>query len=323
MKNQYTIHAILGLGASLLMATPGISQVTMARAPLAVTKASPLISLETAPPVATSDDEGRITTPPSAEVQKRVRALLASTLPVWDARLLTSYETPSPWEDNLNYQFMDKLLGETPFDWEGKTVPPPDADRFSDDSKAMRIRRADGVFRYHSRKRVFTPDMKGKAAPSFDAVSRQMYGFLGNLRFPLGEAAKGDVQTQEMSLSNDAGEVSERFPTYAYFIMSRNVEGIPVEGSTVRASVNMRGEVQRMKIAWPHFKLRAKAGLRSRERVLEEAFQKVVAQDPTDRLELAARLVYAKSPKGDFLPAVQVDVSDGETPYRMTIPVAQ
>ena len=319
MKNQNTINGILGLGAALLMATPGFSQVKTRAMLLAPITAGPQVATA----VAVADDEDRPTTPPSLEMQKRIRTLLASTLPVWDARLLTSYETSSPWEDNLNYQYLDKLLGETPFAWEGKTVPPSDADRLSDDSKAMRIKRADGVFRYHSRKRVFTADMKGKAAPSFEVVSRQMNDFLGNLRFPLVEADKGDVQTQEMSLSNERGEVSERFPTYAYFIMSRNVEGIPVEGSTVRASVNMRGEVQRMKITWPHFKLRAKAELRSRERVLEEAFQKMAAQDPTEKMELAARLVYAKSPKGDFLPAVQVDVSDGETPYRMTIPVAQ
>lgn len=260
---------------------------------------------------------------PTAEIQKRVRAQLEAVLPAWDKRLLISYETPSPWEDNLHYGLLNKLLGETPFEWEGKTQPPPDADRLTDASKSMRIRRADGDFRYHSRKRVFTPDLKGKPVPAPDLVSRQLQGILGQLRFPLGEAGKPNVQTQETALGDDEGKVSERFPTYAFFLLERQVEGVPVEGSTVRAAVNPRGEVQRLKIAWPHFKLRAGAGLRSRERVLEEAFQKVAAQDPTEKLEVASRLVYARTEKGDFLPAVQVDVSDGETPYRLTIPVAE
>jgi hypothetical protein len=78
-----------------------------------------------------------------------------------------------------------------------------------------------------------------------------------------------------------------------------------------------------LKIAWPHFKIRSGAELRSRERVLEEAFQKVLAQDPTDKMRLASRLVYTRTQKGEFLPAVQVDVSDDETPYRLTVPVAQ
>ena len=56
--------------------------------------------------------------------------------------------------------------------------------------------------------------------------------------------------------------------------------------------------------------------------MLEQAAQKIFAHDPTEKLELAARLVYARSPKGDYLPAVQVDVTDGETPYRLTLPIA-
>ena len=259
---------------------------------------------------------------PTAEIQKLIRTRLEAALPAWDKRLLISYETKS-WEDNLHYQHLNKLLGETPFEWEGKMQPPAEADRLTDAAKSMRIRRAEGAFRYLSRKRIFTPDLKGKPVPPPDNVSRQVQGILGELAFPLVEAGRPDVQVQETALGDDDGKVSERFPTYAFFLLDRKIEGIPVEGSTVRAAVNARGEVQRFKIAWPHFRMRQGAGLRTRERVLEEAFQKVAAQDPTEKLEVASRLVYTRTTKGDYLPAVQVDVSDGETPYRLTIPVAE
>lgn len=260
---------------------------------------------------------------PTAEIQKLIRTRLEAVLPAWDKRLLLTYETPKPWEDNLQYGLLNKLLGETPFEWEGRLQPPPEADRLTDAAKSMRIRRADGDFRYHSRKRVFTPDLKGKAVPPPDNVARQVQGILGGLEFPLAEAGRPDVQVQETALGDDEGKVTERFPIYAFFLLERKIEGVPVEGSTVRAAVNARGEVQRLKISWPHFKVRPGTGLRTRERVLEEAFQKVAAQDPTEKLELVSRLVYTRTAKGDYLPAVQVDVSDGETPYRLTIPVAE
>lgn len=313
--NKNTI-AIIGFGSALLLSAPGFAQVrTLSAATLSTTA----LSTATAP----ADDDTVKTAPPSAELQKSIRERMAAALPKWDGTVLTPYETASPWEDNLDFTYLEKLLDETPFAWEGKSIPPPSADRLSDDSKAMRIRRADGDFRYHSRARVFTADLKGKAAPSPDLVSRRIGTLLSGLRFPLNEAGSPDVKVQEVALSDESGEVAERFPAYSYFLMERKIEGLPVEGSTVRAAVNLRGEVQRLKIAWPHFRIRPGAQMRSREWVLEEAVQKVFAQDPTDKLELASRLVYAESEKGDFLPAVQVDVSDGETPYRLTIPVAQ
>ena len=317
MKNRIALPA-LGIGAALIAALPAGAQLRTL-SPASLSSAS----LATAALTAPDEDKDTGRTVPE-DVQKRIRALLDQTVPAWDKGLLPAYETPNPWEDNLQYGYLNKLLGETPFEWEGLTAPPPpDADRLEDGSKSMRIRRADGAFRYHSRKRVFTNDLKGKGVPGADLVSRNVHGLLQNLGFPLAETAKPDVQNQEMALSGENNEVTERFPVYAFFNLQRQIGGIPVEGSTVRAAVNPRGEVQRLKIAWPHFRIRAGAELRSRERVLEEAFQKVLAQDPTERMRLASRLVYTRTPKGEYLPAVQVDVSDGETPYRLTLPVAE
>jgi hypothetical protein len=312
MKNAIALPAALGIGAALFAAAPAGAQLrTLASASLSATAVT-----------ASDEDKDTSQTVPE-DLQKRIRAWLDETVPAWDKGLLPEYETPNPWEDNLQYGYLNKLLGETPFEWEGTTRPPPDADRLVDGSKSMRIRRAEGAFRYHSRKRVFTADLKGKGVPGPDLVNRNMQGLLQNLGFPLAEAGKPDVQTQEMALSGEDNRVAERFPVYAFFNLERQIGGIPVEGSTVRAAVNPRGEVQRLKIAWPHFKVRTGAGLRSRERVLEEAFQKVLAQDPTEKMRLASRLVYTRTQKGEYLPAVQVDVSDGETPYRLTVPVAE
>ena len=317
MKNPLSLPArrlggALGLGAVHFAASPAGAQLrALARPALAATA------------ITASDEDKDTSRAVPDDLQKRIHALLDQTVPAWDKGLLPEYETPNPWEDNLQYGYLNKLLGETPFEWEGLTQPPPDADRLEDGSKSMRIRRSDGAFRYQSRKRVFTTDLKGKSVPAPDLVSRKLEAFLQDLGFPLAETAKPDVQTQEMALSGENNEVSERFPVYAFFNLQRQIGGVPVEGSTVRAAVNPRGEVQRLKIAWPHFKIRTGAELRSRERVLEEAFQKVLAQDPTDKLRLASRLVYARTQKGEYLPAVQVDVSDGETPYRLTVPVAE
>lgn len=312
MKNNIALPAAFALCAALFAALPAGAQLrTLASTSLATTAVT-----------ASDEDKDTSRTVPD-DLQKRIRSLLDAAVPAWDRTLLPGYETPNPWEDNLQYGYLNKLLGETPFEWEGINQPPPDADRLVDGSKSMRIRRADGAFRYQSRKRVFTTDLKGKGVPGPDLATRSIQGILQNLGFPLGEADKPDVQTQEMALSGENNEVTERFPVYAFFSLQRQIGGIPVEGSTVRAALNPRGEVQRLKIAWPHFKIRPGAELRSRERVLEEAFQKVLAQDPTYKVQLASRLVYTRTKKGEYLPAVQVDVSDGETPYRLTVPVAE
>jgi hypothetical protein len=313
MKKTIAFPAAFSLGAALCASPAGAQLRTL-----------PALTSPTLAAAVTASDEDKDTarTVPD-DLQKRIRALLEGTVPAWDKGLLSEYETPTPWEDNLQYGYLNKLLDETPFDWEGSTVPPPDADRLTDASKSMRIRRADGAFRYQSRKRVFTPDLKGKGVPGPDLVSRKMQGFLQELGFPLAEAGKPDFQTQEVALGGEDGRQAERFPVYSFFLLERQIGGIPVEGSTVRAALNPRGEVQRLKIAWPHFRIRTGAQLRSRERVLEEAFGKILAQDPSYKLQLASRLVYARNEKGEYLPAAQVDVSDGETPYRLTIPVAQ
>lgn len=300
MKNLKNIPTILAAAAlAALLATPASAQV---RDP---------------------EDDGTPTkTPPSEAVQKLVRESLSRSLPSYDKAVLTPYETPTAWEDNLNHNYLIGLLNESPFEWEGKAVPPPEADRLTDAGKSMRIQRADGAFRYQSRKRVFSPEYKGKPVPTSDRVFPQMSGFLRKLSFPLNEGGKADLQSQEVALSGADNEVAEKFPTYSFFQLRRTIAGLPVEGSTVRAAINHRGEIQRLKIAWPHFKLRANARLLEPSRVIEEAAQKVFAHDPTEKLALSSRLVYARSEKGDFLPAVQVDVNDGETPYRLTIPVA-
>lgn len=282
-----------------------------------------LLALPAAAQVREIEDDGTpAKTPPSEAVQKLVRESLNRALPAYDKGVLTAYETPTAWEDNLNHNALIGLLNESPFDWEGKATPPPEADRLADASKAMRIRRADGAFQYHSRKRVFQPEYKGKPVPTSDRVYPQLNGLLRKLAFPLNEGGKAELETQEVALSGADNEIAEKFPTYAFFQLRRNIAGLPVEGSTVRAAINHRGEIQRLKISWPHFRMRANARLLEKQRVLEEATQKIFAHDPTEKLALSSRLVYARSEKGDFLPAVQVDVNDGETPYRLTIPVA-
>ena len=268
------------------------------------------------------DDTDAPKPPPAGAVQKLVREKLSAGLPAFDKRILTPYETPSAWEDNLSHGHLISLLGETPFAWEGRATPPPEADRLQDEAKVMRIRRADGAFRYHSRKRVFQDEYKGKAVPSEERVAGQMGDLLAKLAFPLSEGGKPEVKTQEVAVSGADNRIVETYHSYAWFQLRRSVAGLPVEGSTVRAAVNHRGEIQRLKIAWPHFKLRADARLMDRATVLELAAQKIFAHDPTEKLALSSRLVYARSPKGDYLPAVQVDVTDGETPYRLTLPIA-
>ncbi|HLP41084.1 MAG TPA: hypothetical protein VK465_06225 [Fibrobacteria bacterium] len=271
----------------------------------------------------TEDDSSAPKPPPTETVRKLVYEKLRTTLPAYDKTVLTTYETPNAWEDNLEHRYLSSLLGETPFTWDGTMVPPAEADRLSDESKTMRIRRAEGSFRYHSRKRAFLQDYKGKPVPTAEKVTPQIQELLRRLAFPLNEGGKSEVQTQEIAVSGATGSVAERFPTYAFFQLRRHVAGLPVEGSTVRAAVNHRGEIQRLKIAWPHFKVRSSAALLAPDRVLEEAAQKILAQDPTERIALASRLVYTRSEKGDYLPAVQIDVTDGETPYRLTLPVAK
>lgn len=302
MKYKKTPIALAGAGSLLLLAGTAFAQ------------------LRTASPLVPEDSETRPW--PSEEIQKLVRTRLAEALPAWDKRVLTGYETPVAWEDNLNHRFLNTLLGETPFDWEGRETPPAEADRLVDAGKSMRIRRAEGVFQYHSRRRVFGPELKGKAVPSEGKVTEHLGALLGRLSFPLAEGAKPEVHVQEVAIGADSA-VTERFPAYAFFHLDRQIGGLKVEGSTVRAALNARGEIQRLKVRWPHFKLRERAELLPRERVIEEAAQKVFAQTPTEKLQLSSRLVYARTDKGEYLPAVQVDVMDGETPYRLTLPVAK
>jgi len=322
MKNMTMNYLILTLSATLVSVAPVMAKAkstALTRVPTATTTAT--TASTTSAVVGDADDT--LATPISAEIQKRLRTLLNSNLPKFDKQLLTAYETTTAWEDNLEFSSLNRLLGEKPFEWEGKEKPPVNATRFEDANKSIRINREKGAFRYQSRTRAFSPEWKGKQAPSADIVGRQLEGLLRNLKFPFIEKAESDVKVQVTSVSDESGREAERFPVYAFYVMKRSVESIPVEGSTVRAAVNLKGEIQRLKVAWPHFSLRKGVKILSREEVVDLALSEVLKKDPTDSIQMASRVIYTPTEKGDYLPAVQVDVTDGETPYRFTVAVAR
>ena len=104
------------------------------------------------------------------------------------------------------------------------------------------------------------------------------------------------------------------------------MNGIPVDRSGLRAAINHKGEIQRLKLEWRPFRLPEESRLAEREAVIKQAAEAILREDPSKDLRLSARLAYAPQADDDevyHLPVVLIDVEDGATPVRVAVPVVE
>jgi hypothetical protein len=193
------------------------------------------------------------------------------------------------------------------------------------------------------------------------------------LGLPAAELGAVRVDTQVALGGPTGAQPTEEHELYRVVTAVRQVNGLPVHGSRVRAAVTRAGTIQRIGVAWPTFVLPRELKLRTREAVVRQVVDTVVQKgaSPAGKRLLTAHLAYAPerhtqpanppittseddNPRdagddrdetaGDdadakdarypsrkrhlretvrYIPVVVVSVLAGETPYQLTVPVAQ
>ena len=80
-----------------------------------------------------------------------------------------------------------------------------------------------------------------------------------------------------------------------------------MDGSQIRGAVSNFGELARLRVVWPEFALDpARRQLRSRDEVIDEIIQRVVAEELRPE-SVDTEIVYVRRASG-YLPAMQVSV---------------
>jgi hypothetical protein len=255
-------------------------------------------------------------------IRSKLEAALAEALPEWTQKLLA----PVPenrWSSKIELNAVLRLLGEEPLGYEPGVRVPEKATRFGDESRVLRFDRKRGELRYTSRARSWTR-RHGERPAASEVAQSVVTRLASDLGLPRVEWAEPVVQLQMAALGNK--EIERSFPVYTLVTLGRTVNGLPVDRSDLRAAVNHKGKIQRLKVEWQPFRLPETARLAERKAVIRQAVEAILREDPSERFRLSARLAYVPQADDDeayHLPAALIDVEDGPTPFRIAIPVAE
>jgi hypothetical protein len=90
----------------------------------------------------------------------------------------------------------------------------------------------------------------------------------------------------------------------------RKINGLPVFESMIRGGVSNTGEISRLLVQWPAFRLRPGLRLRSRQQVIDEIAAQLQATQGGGQVEVWTYLAYARLGT-DYIPVVVVEYEDG------------
>jgi hypothetical protein len=295
--------------AGLIIATPSVFAITPIKTP------SPIAStLTTNTPAPRLIGDNMIA---DTEVSK----LLEQTLPNYDSSLLAAKSEADPVArlslDRLTDLVRDKGLSQRPA--EGVS-------QFEDGNRSFSLRPDSGKLRYVNRDRTWNPstDLGQRALDPVRATSlaKTLFSQLG---LPAEEMQAPLVRTQMLGGAK-VGEkaLSEKHEQYRLVIVQRQINRLPVFGANAKVAFNHRGDVQRLGLEWPAFKLDPAKKLRPRSEVIEDALGKIMNQDPDSTLKITAKLAYAaEGDNGYFEPVAVLQVNSLPSPYQVLVPLSE
>ena len=256
------------------------------------------------------------------ESMARVETQILESMPTLGASLLSPNLKSALWTKRLSLDALASAVAD---------ITPEKVQKFAHKSVArneqatLRLDPARGYARYISRQRAYqhgiTPPVGIGKARALDLAMDAS----AELELPLDEEA-GNVYVEEVHMSANAKGSQEAPRTYVretQVIVKRTVNGIPVVGSELRASVGNDGQIARLKVRWPEFSISRTVGvLRAESDVVREAVVRVVAQEEHVD-EVLTRVVYVPGDHG-FIPALELSVTStqGHTPFQSYVPLA-
>jgi len=256
---------------------------------------------------------------------EQVARLVEAALPKWDAGVL-NVASKENWAEQITFSGILKSLGDR------STVPkdlPSGAKQVNiQDNVIAKLDPDLGKVRYANRERGWSLErFAGSKAIAETKARDAAVNVLIKLGLPRDEIAEIEVQTQ-MAGGGRVGssKLEELHEMYRFVSVNRQINKLPVYGSTSLIAINNKAQVARLKVNWPAFQMDKELRLREVKPVSIQAVEEILRNLPQSDTSISAQLVYAS--RGDdeapsYVPAVVFSVASLPTPYQVVVPVAE
>lgn len=221
--------------------------------------------------------------------ERQVRELVERALPSWDERVLEAKDG-ADWSARLSPELILRAVGDKPLAAKGQAG----ARRIVDGDRVLRLYGERGKLRYVHRGRAWKVEQGERKNVERKVAEDAVRGAVGRLGLPADELATTKVAAQiAQGASTKRPTERQRFEMYQVVSLARRVNGLPVYGSKARAAVTHAGEVQRLQVDWPAFRMPRGLAVRAKEAVIADAVKQIYVQQPRGDAQVKAYLAYA------------------------------
>lgn len=222
----------------------------------------------------------------------RVKALVAKALPAWDDKVLSASDGPD-WPAKASFSQVLVAVEDR-----AEAMPTAGAPRLKDKDRAISLDPVIGKVRYASKARRWSLKQTSREPVEKQQAVDLAVKALTTVGVPRAEFGKVRVDTQVGvsgggQVAIDDTQAGRRQKMYRVVSLGRRVNGLPVLASRARVAVSNQGAIQRLKINWPTFRLEQGLALRSRDAVLDQVVQSLMAHTPSADIKIKAQLAYA------------------------------
>ncbi len=251
--------------------------------------------------------------------------LVRRATPAWDQRVLDLPQT-RPWAEQLKPQRIAEILEDRGLA-ELVERAPDGARVFRTEESVLRFHPERGELRYVNNARAVDANGDVGQLPAGEEAQQRTLRILETLGLTRDQFHAPAVTTQ-MAGGGPAGarDMEVRQEVYRLVTVQRRLGDVPMFASGVRAAVNPRGQMQRLRVAWSQVTLPGKVRLVDAQLVLDQAVRTILEGDVSARAEVRGALAYVPVDERDpsvVVPAVIYTVLSPPTPFMVSVPVVE
>lgn len=259
---------------------------------------------------------------PDNKLNELIEKKLRKSLPEWDKSLLQSQPT-TDWSHNIDVSDILEAMEDEELELKEQKLP-ANTRFFKDNTRAIRFYPDRGEISYTNTSRQWDSErFKQKSLLDKKIAANKFTSITKSLRLPVSEFTEPKVDTQMVSYGDKSDKTRTNIPVYHLVTANRTINGILVQGSRLRYSVNPDGNIQRLRLSWPTFSIDQTMQLAKRENVIKRATEMILRYQPSKEMVISSKLAYVKNGDDEktFTPSLIIDVSDKPTPFRIITPV--
>ncbi|NJM28862.1 MAG: hypothetical protein HC855_00845 [Rhizobiales bacterium] len=263
--------------------------------------------------------------PPNPQQKAALIRSLDAVLPVWGAEVLRA-PAGVDWTGNLNVAGVARSFNLSEV-VELAAGAPAGTEGVKGKTGFVRVDKARGFVRMVNNLLVPRIGATPIPLPNDDQTNAIGLKALGQLGIPSGEIGPSNAATQMAADGSVASARPDRVSAILrLYSVDRNINKLPVFGSNAVIAITGRGEVQRLKVQWPMFKLDVPGGLLTRAEVLDRAGDTMVDQYLRATAVLKAEIGYAPADNtvgSPYIPVAMISAADGQTPLLFSVPLTK